>query len=176
MGVRKAQELWRFQTSFLLLLSPTFLLLIAQAAILRRLVNPPPLSRRVLFLLMVIIIENDSHQRCLSCNTQAVKIMAGKYQMAGRAANTFCKFVKRFSFTAKRILRRTVFTVSLKMLIPIIFNKINAHYGHVMRFYRRRVNLHKKATIDYFLAHSSAIRMKILISSQLCHGKPNSIM
>lgn len=102
--------------------------------------------------------------------------MAGNYQMTTHAANTFCKFVNRFSFTAQHELRRTVFTVSLRIFLSFIFSKIKAHYRRVTRFCRRSIFLHKKATIGCFLAHSSAIRMKVLISSQLCYGKPNSIM
>lgn len=79
---------------FYFLLSPTSLLLTARTAVLRRFFTPLPCQRDALDIL------REGYMKIVLINLfNAAKYKAGKYQMVPTLANTFCKFVKHFSFT-----------------------------------------------------------------------------
>ena len=104
------------------------------------------------------------------------KYKAGKYQKASTLANTFCKFVKQFSFT--------VITVCSGAALPdikhqgksLLFNMIEKIFSTSASLRYHRLVLYENLTTDYYLAHSSKGTLKLLISFRLSHGKRQSIM
>jgi len=106
----------------------------------------------------------------------AAKYKAGKYQMASALANTFCKFVKQFSFTVETVFLGAALPEIKHQGNALLFNTIQKYTSASASLRFVRLVLYKKLTIDYYLAHSSGGTLKLLISFRLSLSKPQSIM
>jgi len=106
----------------------------------------------------------------------AAKYKAGKYQMVPTLANTFCKFVKQFSFTVSTVSRGAALPDIKYRIKTLVFNMIEKTFSTSASLRYHRVILYKNLTTGYYLAHSSRGMLKLLISFRLSLSKPQSIM
>ncbi|WP_276866897.1 hypothetical protein [Enterobacter oligotrophicus] len=106
----------------------------------------------------------------------AAKYKAGKYQKAETLANTFCKFVKQFSFTPSAVSWGAALPDIKYQENPLLFNRVEKSISLRASLRYHRLDLYKKLTTDYYLAHSSGGTLKLLISFRLSLSKPQCIM
>ncbi|MCS5449385.1 hypothetical protein [Enterobacter huaxiensis] len=104
------------------------------------------------------------------------KYKAGKYQMASTLANTFCKFVKQFSFTVITVSSGAALPDIKHQGIALLFNTIEGIPSMSASLRYHRMVLYENLTTGYYLAHSSKGALKLLISFRLSLSKPQSIM
>ena len=116
-------------------------------AVLRRFFTPLPCQRDALDILC------EGYMKIVLINLfNAAKYKAGKYQMVPTLANTFCKFVKQFSFIDR---------IRIYSLHPCLNKHLSIQSNRdwlsmsIFSDYSSSSEMHNNLTIDYYLALSS---------------------